>query len=450
MVKLHIGFDDTDSPRCGCTTYIAALLVEKFANMGVKFCDYPNLIRLNPNVPWKTRGNGALCLRIECDESVVDKICEFVADTVEANSDLTSVNTDPGVVFFKGHRIPLKIKRFAKNTIQGLVRMEVALKLIKEFHAEALGYGTGYGIVGALAAIGENLDYDHTYEVIAYRTPENRGSKRMVDFSSIHKMNREIKNQTFNNIDPETNRVLITPRGPDPILYGIRGETAGAVVAAHKMIKQLEPVERWVVFRTNQGTDAHLRRIKRIAKIQPFQPICFKGNVASSPRLIPKRHRVFSIKDGSSKVDCAVYEPTGVLRKAARELLVGDRIEACGGVKPRSSRHPLTVNLEKFRVLELVPKLELRNPICPECGKRMGSMGADQGFRCKKCGYQSSQMQKTFIEHRRVISEGLYITSPRSQRHLTKPFIRYGREKTRRIKVMIPDWHYQNPIYIKA
>ena len=63
MATLHIGFDDTDSPNGGCTTYIAAILVKKFKNLGFYFSDYPNLIRLNPNVPWKTRGNGAICLR---------------------------------------------------------------------------------------------------------------------------------------------------------------------------------------------------------------------------------------------------------------------------------------------------------------------------------------------------------------------------------------------------
>ena len=445
MVTLHIGFDDTDSPKGGCTTYIAALLVEKFLELDVKFRDYPNLIRLNPNVPWKTRGNGALCLRINCNNSVTGEIYEIVADAVEENSELTSTNTDPGIVFFKGNRIPLEIRKFAKATIQSVVKMGEALRLIKEFRAEALGYGTGYGIVGALAAIGETLTGDHTYEVIAYRTPDNRGSKRRVDLNSIRKMNKETENQSFNNLDPETNRVLITPRGPDPILYGIRGENAKAVVKAHMMVKQLEPVERWVVFRTNQGTDAHLRRINRVVDIKPFQPICFEGIVTSSPKLIPKRHRVFSVKDETGKVDCAVYEPTGVLRKAAKELLTGDRIEACGGVRPSSSEHPLTVNLEKFKISELVPKLKMRNPICPKCSKRMCSMGAGQGFRCKKCDYQSRSIQKTFIEQKRVINKGLYITSPRSQRHLTKPFIRYGREKTSKIKEMITDWHHHNP-----
>ena len=60
MNTMHIGLDDTDSTRKGCTTYVAALLVEKLQKLDANFIDYPNLIRLNPNVPWKTRGNGAL------------------------------------------------------------------------------------------------------------------------------------------------------------------------------------------------------------------------------------------------------------------------------------------------------------------------------------------------------------------------------------------------------
>ena len=47
MVKLHIGFDDTDSPNGGCTTHIAAILVEKLCSIKASFLDYPNLIRLN-------------------------------------------------------------------------------------------------------------------------------------------------------------------------------------------------------------------------------------------------------------------------------------------------------------------------------------------------------------------------------------------------------------------
>lgn len=75
--RMHIGFDDTDSIRKGCTTYVAALLVEELEKLGVTLVDYPSLVRLNPNVPWKTRGNGALCLRNEYDKALEDKIKEL-------------------------------------------------------------------------------------------------------------------------------------------------------------------------------------------------------------------------------------------------------------------------------------------------------------------------------------------------------------------------------------
>lgn len=441
MVNLHIGFDDTDSLRGGCTTYIAALLVEKLQKLGATFNDYPNLIRLNPNVPWKTRGNGALCLRITCNKSTVDTIFETVADTVEENSDLGFKDTDPGIVFFHDAKIPQEIKVFAKKTIQSIVKMEDALNLIKTFKAEALGFGTGYGIVGALAAIGETLEGDHTYEVIAYRTPENRGTQRQIDPTSVREMNQQTTHQTFNNIDPETKRILITPRGPDPILYGIRGETAEAVIQAHELIRPLEPVERWVVFRTNHGTDVHLKKVEAISDIQPYCPVIATGTVASMPKLVPRRHRVFSIKDETGKVDCAAYEPTGTLRKIARQLVIGDLVEVYGGVRPSNTENPLTVNLEKLRIFKLALRLKLHNPKCPKCSKRMNSMGSGQGFRCPKCGFRSSNLQKIMVEEERGVTQGLYITSPRSQRHLTKPSSRYGKEKNGKPKKMVARWH---------
>ncbi|MEM2565040.1 MAG: tRNA(Ile2) 2-agmatinylcytidine synthetase, partial [Candidatus Bathyarchaeia archaeon] len=110
-MRLHIGFDDTDSPRIGCTTYIAALIIERFYRMGIQFIDYPNLIRLNPNVPWKTRGNGALCLRVECDPSLYGDLRECVIETIEENADLDYKGTDPGVVFLMGD-VPGEVEVF--------------------------------------------------------------------------------------------------------------------------------------------------------------------------------------------------------------------------------------------------------------------------------------------------------------------------------------------------
>lgn len=441
MITMHIGFDDTDSPRIGCTTYIAALFVEKLCKLGVSFIDYPNLIRLNPNVPWKTRGNGALCLRIQCDESLTRGIMEMVVDAVEKNSDLDYAGTDPGAVFFFHNHIPSELKTFAKQAIQGIVKMETALKLIKKFEAEAVGFKKGRGIIGGLAAIGETLEGDHTYEVIAYRTPKNRGTPRKIQASSVAEMDEKTSPLTFNNIDSEKRRILITPRGPDPILYGIRGEKPEVVKQAHEIVQSQEPIERWIIFRTNHGTDAHLRKVSSIREIQAFNSVIVEGVVTEEPQMIPGRHVIFSIKDKIGQIDCAAYEPTGTLREAAKKLIRGDQVEAHGGVRPASPQHSVTINLEKMRILKLAPKIDFRNPMCFQCGKRMESMGKGKGFRCKKCGFRSSKLEKVAVEGKRSLEGKLYITSPRSQRHLAKPLLRYGREKSNAPKNMIKNWH---------
>ncbi|MEM3730504.1 MAG: tRNA(Ile)(2)-agmatinylcytidine synthase [Candidatus Bathyarchaeia archaeon] len=441
--NMHIGFDDTDSLRKGCTTYIAALLVEKLQKLGVQFTDYPNLIRLNPNVPWKTRGNGALCLRIQFDEKFEGRIKETVINTVEEYADLEFKGTDPGIVFFKGKRIPKEVKIFAKNAITGIVNLKLALKLIKKFHEEALGFKSGRGIIGGLAAVGETLQGDHTYEILAYRLPENYGLKRKVDVASIFEMDRLTAPYTFNNVDLEKGRVIITPRGPDPILFGIRGENPEILKKAFAIVKPLEPVERWVIFRTNQGTDAHLKKVEKISEIKPFHPVIVRGTVASNPRIITGKHVIFSIKDESGQVDCAAYEPTGFLRKIAKKLIIGDYLEVYGGVRKPSRGFPLTINLEKIRLLKLAPKIVYSNPLCPKCGKRLESMGKGKGFRCKGCHSKYLDFKKVAVHVKRDVKKGLYVTSTRSQRHLTKPLVRYGMEKRgATVGKLIDGWHF--------
>jgi tRNA(Ile2)-agmatinylcytidine synthase len=445
MTKIikHIGLDDTDSTRRGCTTYIAALLVEKLTKLGATFIDYPSLVRLNPNVPWKTRGNGALCLRISHDDALELQIKETVVSTVEKHSDLENEGTDPGIVFLNSARIPREIQDFAQNTITGISNIKNAVKLLRKHGGEAFAFKDGRGIIGALAAVGETFQSDYTFEVIAYRTPKNYGTKRRVDETSIFEMDKATKPYTFNNVDEERKRVIITPRGPDPILFGIRGESPDAVKNAFQIVKALEPVERWVVFRTNQGTDAHLMRVKELSQILPYSSVIAKGSVSSPPRMIRGRHVIFSIKDLGSEVDCAAYEPTGVLRSVARKLIVGDQIEVYGGVRPKSSSRPLTINLEKIRLAKPAPQVTYRNPVCLKCGARLKSMGKGKGFRCDKCRARYPSFTKTAVRVKRDITRGLYITSTRSQRHLTKPSSRYGMEKQRRkVESLVDGWHF--------
>ncbi len=444
---LHIGIDDTDSLRMGCTTYVAALLVDRLSQMGATFPDFPNLIRLNPNIPWKTRGNGALCLRIEHSDQA--SIKDTVIETVEQNSDIASRGTDPGIVFYEGRAIPKELQDYARNTIQDVTSLKAAMALVKRFKAEAVGYNSGRGIVGALAAIGETLKDDYTYELITYRSPQNRGKSRRVNTNSILRMDKETKGLTFNNVDPESGRILITPRGPDPVLYGIRGESPEAVKMAAGMVMVEEEVERWVIFKTNQGTDAHLRSVDRIDAIHPYHPVIVRGKVVGEPRTIPLRHVIMTIEDCTGRVDCAAYEPTGSFRNIVRSLRAGDFVEAYGGVRLASTSHPQTVNLEKLRVLSLSAETVYKNPYCPKCRRIMESMGRNKGFRCRKCDYRDSRAERVPTTIPRKLSLGLYITPPGANRHLTKPMSRYGFEKveTLDLNAIIPKdfWGMSSP-----
>jgi tRNA(Ile2) C34 agmatinyltransferase TiaS len=68
-------------------------------------------------------------------------------------------------------------------------------------------------------------------------------------------------------------------------------------------------------------------------------------------------------------------------------------------------------------------------------------MGKDQGFRCEKCGTRDRDIGKVAVDVKRELEVGLYVTSTRSQRHLTKPLVRYGQEKQSATEGMIEEWH---------
>lgn len=427
---LHIGLDDTDSPRGGCTTYIAALLVEKLVGLGARFGDYPNLVRLNPNVPWKTRGNGAVCLRLEFDRGMEGAIKRAVMEAVDLHAEFDCDNTNPGVVFHTGE-VPDALGAFAERVVQGVVSLDEAEALIEEHCASAVGYKNSRGLIGALAAVGNRLEGDHTYELLAYRARENRGTPRRIDVDSIIEMEKTVGGETFNNVDPETGRPLIAPHGPDPVLFGVRGESAEAVHRAGMMVETGEPIERWAIFRTNQGTDAHLRRMSRLSDLEPHNPAIAVGEVAARPRTIKGGHVILPLMDETGQVDCAAYEPTGRFRDAVRQLIPGDVIRAYGGVRPPAGDRRKTLNLEKLEVLKLKPDIRLVNPRCPECGGGMESMGRGKGYRCRKCSHRDRGLSKEAVQAERSLAPGLYLPPPRAHRHLTKPLVRYGKEKKR-------------------
>src|SRR5713226_6471789 len=73
---LWIGVDDTDSLQGMCTTFLATEIVRDLTG-DFDLIGYPRLVRLNPNIPWKTRGNGAICIRIGKGEGIPRLVGEF-------------------------------------------------------------------------------------------------------------------------------------------------------------------------------------------------------------------------------------------------------------------------------------------------------------------------------------------------------------------------------------
>jgi tRNA(Ile2)-agmatinylcytidine synthase len=419
---LHIGLDDTDSKNGMCTTYIGAIIFYELLKIGAIPIDFPKLIRLNPNWIWKTRGNAAIAMSFKIEDWLFDKVKKETIEIVEKMAEKENEDTHPGIVFYKGEKIPNELKKFSKRVIKYIVTLEEAEEIAKKIGAEIYKIKLGRGIIGALAAIGEELKEDYTYELIAYRKPENWGTKRRIDKESVIEMDKRTYPYTFDNIDFSTNDIRITPHTPCPVFYGIRSNTIEAVLKAKNILKTNEEIERILLFKTNQATDAHINKIIEINDLKPFLSVSLKGKIISNPFIIQGGHVFFWIGNENNKIRCAAYEPTKKFREIILSLRKGDIIEVYGGIKPRENE-PLTINLEKIRVIE-VSQEEKINPICPKCSKRMKSAGKNKGFVCKKCGFKSIDMKPLIISTKRYIKPGFYEVPPRARRHLSKPISR--------------------------
>jgi tRNA(Ile2)-agmatinylcytidine synthase len=155
-----------------------------------------------------------------------------------------------------------------------------------------------------------------------------------------------------------------------------------------------------------------------------------RARVAAPPITIKGGHVIARITDGD-EIDAAFYEPSRGFRDVARALVPGDEITVYGSVRAV----PRSLNIEKLLVRDLAEDVrKMHNPLCPECGKSMGSMGRGQGFRCKKCGAKLPLKAATVERHPRLIEPGWYEPPVASRRHLHKPIRRMSRVDIDRLK----------------
>ncbi len=143
---MWIGIDDTDSSRGMCTTYLAALLAARLEDSAIEIQKL-RLVRLNPNVVWKTRGNAAIAIQAEGD---VDVAFALAADTIHELADLACEETNPGLVVSTDLRPP---SWFAEKAITGFCTVEEAIAVCEDVSARYTGWKNKRGLIGATAAI---------------------------------------------------------------------------------------------------------------------------------------------------------------------------------------------------------------------------------------------------------------------------------------------------------
>ncbi len=429
---MYLAVDDTDSIQGMCTTYLVTELLRSLPDLDL--IGLPRLVRLNPAVPWKTRGNGAICLRIgrgggeastvgeidgkpieshsRCREEVdqdrvLDTACEVISEWSRIEE-----GASPGVA-----AAPKKPRqRLYWRAVRGMVGREETIHELERVDAVWNGLEGSRGVIGAASAMSWR-PRDRTYEVIAYREQKRWGQAREVTRESVKRMDRRYES-TFNNYDWEEDTVVITPNSPCPVLYGIRGDSWEDLLEA-KTVVESEAIPRWVLFLTNQGTDDHLIGG---GELLPNRSYVRKGEVTSSPENLPGGHVVFSVITSKGEgVECTAYEPSKGFREVIRALHPGDKVRVVGELR----EEPRTLNLEKIELIELVEVWEKKgNPVCPSCGRRMKSVGAGQGFRCRDCSTRTGEGAVERERATRRFEPGWYEPPVSARRHLSRPLKR--------------------------
>ena len=416
---LNIGFDDTDSPKGMCTTFLAYKIVNLLRKHKTEFLDFPRLIRFNPNIPWKTRGNGAVSIRIKTRNP--SKVKNQIKNLVSKYSDVKN-GANPGLVFFESDTIPSEFTNFSNLAMWQLIKRNNAKRFAKKNNLEFFYQGNGQGLVGAIGAIGYDFQ-DHTLELLSYRKRTKFGKERKISTESVKIMQEKTYPNTFNSFDTKKGRILITPHGPDPVFYGVRGENVSSLVYATKILKSDEKLDGYMIFKSNQGTGDHLKNELNFENMKPYASGKITGIVSNTPKIVKGGHVFFKIISKNHEFWCAVYKPTGI-SSIASNLIRGDKICVGGGVRKASKKFPRIINLEFIDIIHLEKNLSKSNPICKKCNKKMKSKGQNQGFQCIRCGKKSSK--KITVEISRKVKKQLYIPNMSAHRHLTRPLQRIG------------------------
>ncbi|CAC11685.1 conserved hypothetical protein [Thermoplasma acidophilum] len=423
---MFIAIDDTDSPDRMCTTYLVLRMIYESK---LDVIGNPRLVRLNPNIRFKTRGNGAVVLHLghgtgrshrigdihgkpimsydrEIGSPDASDLMEIARNLVEEYSVTDYYSTHPGIVV-SDH--PLD-RSFYRRALEEEIPVSDAEKFIKDSGASFYKLKDGHGIVGSAAALAWPSER-YTYEMLAYRYPTPLAMQR--DEKMMLASMADRYEGTFNNVDLRNEYPAIFPHPKTPVIYGIRGFYQHSLLEASDAINETGHIdyEGRIIFITNQGTDDHI--IHDPDDIEDLHSYALTGQVVSDPISVPGGHYFLKFSYRKRYITAAAFEPTKEFRSIFSRLRSGDLVTFYGSYVNGN------LNVEKMIVHTVAKIYRTENPVCNVCGVRTISKGQSD-FRCPKCGrrYRS----RDFVEVPRDITPGKYDVPVVARRHLSMPF----------------------------
>ncbi len=413
-----LGIDDTDSRAEMCTTY---LTVEILKNSNLDLIGFPRLVRLNPNIPIKTRGNAAVSITLgrgTGTRRIVGQIGEYpiyshgTGEKEKLDIDAMSIierfsprdkDTNPALIVSE--------EKNDENFYWDAVREFVDYnKVLEKAKGEFESRNGKIGIVGANAAISWP-ETNTTYEIIAYLDKKDWNGNHLVDESSSMQIEKNFPD-TFDSFDFENGYNAIRPTTKTPVLFGIRGVDPEKLLDHQKQVKS-EPYSSFIVYITNQGTDDHLIE-RSIEDSKLYTSSIIRGIVSSNPTWSRGGILTFEIEWKGSKIRAVAMEPTKGFRTRLSALRRGDEVRVYGGITKIGH-----INIEKIEIVSVSRVIEIRPPLCQNCKTRMESVGRSGGFRCRKCGAREKKGEERVEE--RDIGPGFYEVPIIARRHLARP-----------------------------
>lgn len=395
----------------------------------------PRLVRLNPNVPWKTRGNAAVVLPLGLPQGPATRVGELRGNEIRAFPDGTLAvptlelidrvwnvirataqpDAQPSVAWFAEPPPALSYWQ----AVRGRVEPDEARRAL-----DSLGTPyrttTGRSLIGCLAAAAWPGPAS-SYEFIAYREPTRWGTERQVGTAPL--LGLDASGATFHTIDPdEDGRLVCVPHGPDPVLIGLRGRDPDTLLQASVRTLPLalqEPVDGWLLWATNQASGNHVAPVATAADAPEWGTVDLPVTVAAMPENHHGGHVHVAVRDAAGQALTAIaFEPTKGLRDIVRALRPGDGLRMVGALADGALR------LEKLRVNALAEHLvKQENPKCPACARSMKSAGVGQGYRCRVCKTKAPPEAAGWAPAPRSIALGWHEVPIMARRHLHRPVV---------------------------